>query len=183
MAHVERQRLAKEKSMKHPLEKLNLDGDINDILAELDTQSDHGAALIGANLVEIYLLRAMMSRMIGMNNILNVMFYGQGAPLNTFSSRIYVAHAIGILGPISFRHINIIREIRNKFAHEVRRIDFSHPPIKKMCDQLIFVDDESWKPNFSEERRRFTSTVVSLSAALESFLVRNRDYTFPPTLD
>lgn len=147
-----------------------------DIFHELDNQTDRGAALIGAGLVDDYLKTAMRARLAHFKNFEEIMFENEGAPLGTFSARIKVARALNVIGPVCEGHLGSIRRVRNQFAHSVLKIDFTHPLIEAECNKLPN-DDPDWKPEFSSSRRRYTMTVVNMSQAFAELSDRERGNT------
>ncbi len=67
------------------------------------------------------------------------MFDGAGnGVLGSFSSKIRLAYAISLLGPLSYSDLLLINDIRNVFAHSLHRVSFSHPLIIKDCDRLQY---------------------------------------------
>jgi len=59
------------------------------------------------------------------------MLVGDNGPLNSFSSKIIVGYALGIYDEGMRNDLNIVRNIRNVFAHSKRLIQFDHPLIVK----------------------------------------------------
>ncbi len=57
-------------------------------------------------------------------------------PLGTFSSKIDAAHALGFINDDTQRDLNLIRKIRNDFAHQVDLHSFEDDPIKNRCAEL-----------------------------------------------
>jgi hypothetical protein len=67
---------------------------------------------------------------------LDALFYNEQAPLSTFYGRIMVGHAIGIYGMMVREELDVIRRVRNVFAHAMRPLSFSHPFIAKEVRSL-----------------------------------------------
>ena len=157
------------------------DEHVNDIMHELDNQSDRGAALIAAAVVEVALRRAISSKIGAFPDWEEILFESEGAPMGTFYARIKMARALCIIGPIAEAHLDAIRRIRNQFAHSVFRIDFESPAIAQEIDKLLSDDSQDWKPEFSSQRRRYTGTAVLLAQALENELRKQleREPEFP----
>jgi hypothetical protein len=149
---------------------LILDDHIQDIIHELDNQSDRGVALIAAALVDVSLIRLMRCRMVGFKDFEQILFEREGAPLSTFSARIKVARGFGVLGPLAEAHMDAMRRVRNQFAHSPLKIDFTHELIAKEIDKLLPDDNPAWKPEFSTERRRYVGTAILLVQGLEQKL-------------
>ena len=60
----------------------------------------------------------------------NTMFdrlFGQYKPLSSFSAKIEIALAIGVIDKRIHANLNLIRLIRNDFAHEVSPLRFQAP--------------------------------------------------------
>lgn len=148
-----------------------------DIFDELDNQSDRGAALIAAALVEDYLKKAMRSRMADFRNFDQIIFDNEGAPLGTFASRTKMARALNVIGPLAESHLVAIRKIRNQFAHSVLKIDFQNELIAKECDKLLPDDNPDWKPQFSPARRRYTGSIILMCKAFGALAAKERGNT------
>jgi DNA-binding MltR family transcriptional regulator len=95
------------------------------IFRQLASESDRGAALIGCSLLEEdldQLLRSKMSPNAEAKQI-DGLFSGFG-PLATFSAKIAICHAFGFIDGDLFHDLEVIRKIRNKFAHEYTTKEF-----------------------------------------------------------
>jgi DNA-binding MltR family transcriptional regulator len=63
---------------------------------------------------------------------------GDNGPLGTFDKKIKTAHALGICDDITRKNLNIIRNIRNAFAHSKKLIDFNHELIVEELNKISF---------------------------------------------
>jgi hypothetical protein len=88
------------------------------LIEELENQSDRAAAIILAAWVEEELLGAIKSKLEKDDSIFKKLFYNSG-PLSSFSAKIDIAKALGIYDSEIYSDLNIIRRIRNEFAHEI----------------------------------------------------------------
>jgi DNA-binding MltR family transcriptional regulator len=61
-------------------------------------------------------------------------------PLGTFSSKIVMSYALSIFGKITYHDLEIIRELRNAFAHNRKPLRFETPVVKDMCMHLQIPD-------------------------------------------
>jgi len=68
---------------------------------------------------------------------IEAIFEGTG-PLVSFSAKIKIAHAIGIIGDHVKVDLDKIRMVRNTFAHSVLEIDFDTPEIQAICKTITF---------------------------------------------
>jgi mannitol operon repressor len=60
---------------------------------------------------------------------------GFNAPLGTFSARIAACHAMGLISEAEFKECQILRKVRNEFAHKVK-MSFDDPKVKGLCSSL-----------------------------------------------
>jgi hypothetical protein len=66
-------------------------------------------------------------------------------PLGTFHKKIIAAYALGIYGDVTRQNLNIVRNIRNAFAHSKKLIDFDHPLIVAELDKIAFRNERARK--------------------------------------
>jgi DNA-binding MltR family transcriptional regulator len=62
-------------------------------------------------------------------------FEGRG-PLNDLSSKIILGFAFNLYGPNTKKDIDLIRTLRNEFAHSRRHFGFSTPVVSEFCQHL-----------------------------------------------
>jgi hypothetical protein len=61
-------------------------------------------------------------------------------PFGSFAARTLSAYAMGLIGPIVRSDLDLIRNLRNEFAHSRVPIDFKTPEVRAVCDDLKIVD-------------------------------------------
>jgi DNA-binding MltR family transcriptional regulator len=86
----------------------------------LSAETDRGVALVCAAYLDGELKALLEKTFVDAPNTIDKLFEGTG-PLATFSSRIDLALAIGLLRGESHRGLHLIRKIRNDFAHQYKR--------------------------------------------------------------
>jgi len=106
-----------------------------EVIKELENQTDRGAAIIGAALVEERLTEAIESRLLP-NTIKKDKLLNETGPLGTFSAKIDMAYGLGFFGENSHKDLHIIRKIRNKFAHRIEPLTFTIQSISDQCNAL-----------------------------------------------
>ena len=149
-----------------------------EIIHELEHQSDRGVALIIVANLEFSLMDAMRTRMVFFPNFEKIIFDQDGAVLGAFSDRIKMARALGVIGERSAAHLDSIRRIRNQFAHSPRKLDFTNELIAAEIDTLL-PDNPEWKPQWSVPKRRYVGTAVTLAQALEHLAQEHFHDTIP----
>jgi mannitol operon repressor len=114
------------------------DADVKDFsvfLHEFQSETDRGAALVGAALIDQRLADTLRAFMVA-GKVAGELLDGGTAPLGTFSARARASYALGLLDQHEFSECNIIRKIRNEFAHRVHGTAFTTPPIASLCHSL-----------------------------------------------
>ncbi len=110
--------------------------DLTKALAGSTDISDQALALLNATMVERTLEQVILSRMTRLKRKQRIeLFEGMG-PLSSFSAKIKMAHALAILGPRAMADIEIIKEIRNAFAHSFHPLTFKRKEIAAYCNKL-----------------------------------------------
>jgi mannitol operon repressor len=103
-------------------------------LEELNKETDRGVALVTTSFLD-KLLRDSLAAFMIENDSAQVMLSGFNAPLGTLNTKIAACHALGLITDDEMRQCNIIRKIRNEFAHEIQ-VTFASGRLKDLCDNL-----------------------------------------------
>lgn len=136
-------------------------------LKEFQKESDRGAALVGAALLDARLERLLLSHLIP-GKVSTELIEGSGsAPLGSFSTRTNICFALGLITDQERIELNNIRKIRNEFAHREHGMDFNDPKISALCNSLVsrHSKDDPTAPQL-DSRGRFTDAVVFTSLGL-----------------
>jgi DNA-binding MltR family transcriptional regulator len=98
---------------------------------ELQGQTDRGAAVIAGSMLEEMLRILLVQRMTPLSNRRHDAIFGKMAPLSSFSAKIEMALALGVITENFYYQLHAIREVRNRFAHQIEGLTFDHPDIQK----------------------------------------------------
>ncbi|WP_296577428.1 hypothetical protein [Phreatobacter sp.] len=120
----------------------NKDGEA--ILAELAVATDRSAAILGASIVDVE-LTAMIRRFLRDDPKLFAEAINGNGFLSSFSARINIAYMINIYGNTAYADLNLIRKVRNDFAHDLRKGDFEEGSIRGRCAALKAPDDYTFE--------------------------------------
>lgn len=85
---------------------------------EFKNESDRAAVILGAAQLDLHLYELLSLVLRPCTSRSDDLLDGDG-PLGTFSSRITLAHRLGLIDDEFCRALNLIRRIRNAFAHEL----------------------------------------------------------------
>ncbi|MBY5366653.1 hypothetical protein HFO91_01560 [Rhizobium leguminosarum] len=114
-------------------------------------EADRSIAIVHVTVVEEFLRSAIERYFPGrhsdpeiIDRLFDPMRYG---PLNTFTARVDIAFALGIVGSGARKALKLIAEIRNKFAHKLEIHSFDHPDVTKLIDKLKYIDFAITGPN------------------------------------
>jgi hypothetical protein len=105
--------------------------------------SDRAAVILQASSVENILQSVIETKMRKplSNDLRDRIFEGNG-PLSSFSHKILTGYALGLFGNV-FRHdLDLIRELRNGFAHARHPMTSTTPEVAEVCKYLRVPDDE-----------------------------------------
>lgn len=67
-------------------------------------------------------------------------FFDNSGAAGSLSRKIALVHAFKVIGPVTRRNLNIIREIRNAFAHGKVPITFETDEVKSLCNELRLIN-------------------------------------------
>ena len=134
--------------------------DFSAFLHEFQAETDRGAALVGAALLDQKLSDTLRSFFV--EGSAAGLLDGGTAPLGTFSARIRSAHALGLIDDFELTECNLIRKIRNEFAHGIHGTSYSENKIASLCESLksdLPGGREAFKKNY---RAMFVNAVCIL---------------------
>jgi DNA-binding MltR family transcriptional regulator len=120
------------------------------VVEGLSKESDRGCALFAAAYLDEALARLLKTRMVQHPDMKQDLFISQ-APLGAFSARIKMVYYLGELGEDERKMLDIIRGIRNHFAHHFEVTSFSDQSIRDRCGNLIALTGHS---NSADKRPR-----------------------------
>jgi DNA-binding MltR family transcriptional regulator len=161
--------------MKRPEERLLRKGERPDLEAftsfiqEMDKESPRGVVLISCATIHD-LLGRLIELFLVSHKAVEALLDGQFAPLGTFSARILAAVSLGLINDAEYRDCEMLRKIRNIFAHDVK-VSFREQRIKDLCRNLRFFGDTYMN------RKIDTEGVFRLSAVAIMQELVNRMYT------
>lgn len=169
----------KKKKSLHDVTRQGLSVDDHGMLTEeLMTGTDRSSALIGCAMVDATLVMALRSRFVKMTeDEFESLFYSQTAPLSSFSARIKVGRAIGIYGSKLHNMMDVIRRVRNAFAHSLRPIRFTEPLVAKECSALpeARLGEMTRGYDLDPLRERYLAVCVRTAVILEDHARRHFD--------
>jgi DNA-binding MltR family transcriptional regulator len=104
----------------------------NQLAKEITTSTARGAAMIAAAFLDEFVARLIRRHLVELTESEDEALFSPDCPLGTFSSRIKIARALAIFGPRTAHDLNLMREIRNAFAHGLRKMNFETREVKQL---------------------------------------------------
>lgn len=109
---------------------------------------------------------------------------GPRSPLGSLSSRASACYCLALIPKWVFEHLEIMRKIRNDFAHTTRRQRFSDPPVCDHCQGLIslvrIAMTRAGKPHVPDPRFDFEVSAFEVQCLLEHCIQRVRRMEWVP---
>ena len=129
-----------------------------------DTESDRGCALIAGSITENSLEQILRTRLIPLGKEKMDELFGFDGPLGTFSSKIKIAYAFGLIDVKIRDDLDRVREIRNTFAHSKVAVEFATPEISRACAGFVHALPEILKEQVKgNPRQAYITTVMTLT--------------------
>ncbi|WP_338692035.1 hypothetical protein V5279_37980 [Bradyrhizobium sp. 26S5] len=97
--------------------------------------ADYSVALIGQTFVERALELAILAKLAPFDEEANrqIFSYDSNGPASDFAAKIKIGYVLGLFGPQTKKDLNLIREVRNAFAHSLQAISFKTQEVAEMC--------------------------------------------------
>ncbi len=133
--------------------------EFNKFLPELNKESDRGMVLIAASYLDELMLKILKSYFLA-GKTSSALVDGFNAPLGTFSSRCTAAYSLGLISKMEFAEADLIRKIRNNFAHNIHT-SFSDNKVIELCRKLKYSAGD-YGEVVVQPRGKFSSAAVCL---------------------
>ena len=129
----------------------------------LTVESDRGCALFAAAYLDKSLSDLLYVSLVGNRKIEKDLFEGT-TPLSAFSSRITMSYYLGLISLACRQDLDIIKKIRNDFAHKINANSFDIQLIKDRCRALKY----SYHDKQHGARAHFCAAVMGILAEIDT---------------
>lgn len=106
--------------------------EISAFIEEFKSQTDRGAAIVAAAALDDALAHAIQTRFVSLSNRQTESLFGRMRPLSSFSAKIELGAAIGLYDQNLRGALNMVRDVRNHFAHHIGQTGFNDPSVAKL---------------------------------------------------
>jgi len=106
-----------------------------------NSESDRATVVLFGSFVEANLGRLLFKLMRdNLNSTDRKLMFEYNGVVGTFSSKIILAYALKLIGPKTRFDLDLIRFLRNEFAHSRMSFSFDTPEVRAVCDRFKIVD-------------------------------------------
>src|SRR5574341_444107 len=146
--------------------------DLASFLEEFQHESPRASVLVGASYLD-YCLGKIIAAFLADEKLAEDLLNGFNAPLGTFDARIRMAYALGLISNEEYHNLELIRKIRNEFAHGLHGLSFTHQNILKHSRKLKF--DKAILEGMPEHLRPPHRTIFAIVTSLLAISLIGRD--------
>lgn len=108
----------------------------SDFFRVLKTESDRGATILASIWIEDLLERKLRSVFTKGNSRSRKKLFDLNGPFSSFSNKILAAYTIGWIDSDIFCDTNVLRKIRNEFAHNINVRNFEDAKMKQFISEF-----------------------------------------------
>jgi mannitol operon repressor len=135
--------------------------DLAKFVEELKHESDRGLALVALALIDDRLCETLRSFFREGASAAKLLDDGNAA-LGSLSSRSEACFALGLIDDYEHTEINLLRKVRNEFAHAKHGISFQTPRVQGLCSGLQSAIQEVGGYSANDPRFRFMNAAVAI---------------------
>jgi len=139
--------------------------DFKGFLDEFDAETERAAAILAAAFLDEHLKTLIEGFLVEEPKEVDGLL-GVNRPVGGFSSRIHAAFCMGLLGRDEYHDLLIIRDVRNKFAHNLHGLTFSDGWVDSQCHALRLPKTAPKWPAHAGARNPFTVAAALLTVNL-----------------
>lgn len=103
---------------------------------EFSAETDRAAVILGAAKLDVLLFQILQKVLKPSTGRSDELLEGD-SPLGTFSARAMMCHRLGIIDDELFKAINLVRRIRNSFAHELSGVSLESGAHRDRIRELV----------------------------------------------
>jgi len=108
---------------------------LNEFDKEIESNSDRGLVLICGSILDD-ILKDLLESYLVENNKSDKEIFNFGKPLGNLDAKITMSFYLGLITENERSNLSFIRNLRNRFAHEIFDVSFTHNTIENICSNL-----------------------------------------------
>ncbi len=106
------------------------------LLEQFQKESDRAAVILVVSIIDENLQTLVKTHLVPTASSNDSLFDSATSPLSNFSSKIDMAHRIGLISGKFARDLHIVRKIRNSFAHDIYGCNFENGSVISRIREL-----------------------------------------------
>lgn len=131
-------------------------------LDEFQSETDRGAAILAGSMLDQKLKDILYGFLIDCKQSKDLLD-GYNAPIGTFSSRLNLSFALGLISKFEFDECSLVRKIRNEFAHKFElAFSFADKKVSSICQNFQAGTPGDRKDFTDKPRFLFINGTISL---------------------
>lgn len=155
-------------------------------ISELLSEKPRASAIVGAAILDTVVLETLKRYMPRATGTRDQLLTPVGGKLGDADVRAKLLYVMGVLTKAAFSDVQLVGQIRNKFAHHLEIRDFLDEPVRDLCARLSLIDtvvfpldqirdktisgNRFWESDLLAKRRdpkqRFVVTIKVLTEAM-----------------
>jgi len=142
---------------------------------ELIQESDRGLCLLAIGRLDVILTKILEIKLLGSKTFKRDLFNNNG-PLCTLSSKIKMSYSLGLITKNTYEEIEVMRKVRNMFAHSDQHISFDSKEVEDACSGMIMFPLQKGRKNRAKFITTFlfvTSSILAELRKVKPFEVKN----------
>lgn len=155
--------------------------DLNRFMAQLNTEDDRALVLSLAAFIEETLGRLLLAYFRDCKATKELV-EGFNAPLGTLSARVKAAYSFGLASEEQFRDMEILRKVRNLFAHDWEGVTLERNDVAAMLGQLSGYTVQGHQIE-ATGRQKLVGSLCTLCMELQIFVCKLKDGTYKKAPD
>jgi DNA-binding MltR family transcriptional regulator len=132
----------------------------NKMLQALKKETPRGQACVADAFLDEILRTVFENKLIKSKQTKELLSYMQ--PLGSHGSRLKTAYALGWVGPLTYKYVDLIHKIRNRMAHELDVEEFDHPQVRDLVNNIDI--KELLPPSMSKARFPILGDIFMIAA-------------------
>lgn len=120
---------------------------------EIERASDRAVAVLAGSIVETYLTRLVRHHLHDPDGKVWAQRAHPSGPFGSFALKIDLAFMVGLISEEARKDLIVIKDVRNRFAHDLDVSGFDDQSIAAKCENLTLIDQHigDWAPGVLEQ--------------------------------
>lgn len=132
-----------------------------DMVGRFYGESDRGAAVLAGSVADEFLAKYLKSKIVGGADF--ELLFSRFGPVSTFSQRIEIGFAFGLISETTRADLNFVRKIRNEFVTILSKLHLPTSQLRTGVEALVPTQSSQWL-----ERSAMSNATTVLATLLRS---------------